>query len=79
MNAQELLKLKERVDEAKQTVAELKGQQTALLKQLKDEWKCSSIEAADRKIKEMKEEIEAMEESIETGLEELEERYGKIN
>ena len=79
MDAQGLLKLKKRIDEAKESVSQLKGQQTALMKQLKDEWRCGSVAAAEKKIQEMKEELTKMEKSIEKGLMELEERYGEDN
>lgn len=75
MKEQDLLKLKQEIDEAKDNVNQLKGQQTALLKQLKEEWGCSTIEAAEKKIAKMKKEIEILNTSIETGLEELEEKY----
>jgi septal ring factor EnvC (AmiA/AmiB activator) len=75
MTEQGLLKLKQEIDQAKSSVSELKGQQTALLKQLKDDWQCSSIEEAEKKIKKMQKEIETLDASIETGLEELEESY----
>jgi len=75
MKEADLLKLKQEIDQAKSSVSELKGQQTALLKQLKEEWGCSSIEEAEKKIKKMQKEIETLDASIETGLEELEEQY----
>ena len=74
MTEQGLLQLKKEIDQAKSSVSELKGQQTALLKQLKDDWQCSSIEEAEKKIKKMQKEIETLDASIETGLEELEEQ-----
>jgi prefoldin subunit 5 len=75
MKEQDLLKLKREIDEAKDSVNQLKGQQTALLKQLKDEFGCSSLEEAEKKIAKMKKELELLTESIENGLEELEEKY----
>lgn len=75
ITTENLLKLKEEVTEAKNTVLELNGQQTALLKQLKDIWKCSSIEEAEKKLKKLKNEIVSLEEQIEKGVEEIEENY----
>lgn len=73
MNETGLLKLKQEIDTAKDSVNQLKGQKTALLKQLQDEWNCTSIEEAEKRINKMKKEIETLDASIETGLEELEE------
>jgi len=75
MTEQDLLKLKQKIDDAKQQSSELKGQQTALMKQLKDDWKCSSIEEAEKLMEKMDKEIKTLNEKIETGLEELDEKY----
>jgi F0F1-type ATP synthase membrane subunit b/b' len=75
MTEQDLLKLKQKIDDAKQQSSELKGQQTALMKQLKDDWKCSSIEEAEKLMEKMDKEIKTLNEKIETGLEELEVYY----
>jgi uncharacterized protein YaaN involved in tellurite resistance len=72
MTESELLKLKKKVDEAKQTSAELKGHQTALFKQLKEDWDCTTIEEAEQRIKTMSKEVDKLTEQIETGMEELE-------
>lgn len=76
MKESELLKLKQQIDNAKSQTAELKGHQSALLKQLKDDWKCNSIEEAERLVKKMDKEISDLNQKIEEGLNELEERYG---
>ena len=75
MKEQDLFKLKQEIEEAKTSVSELKGQQNALLKQLKEEWGCSTVEEAEKKIQIMKKDIEKLENSIAVGLEELEEKY----
>jgi hypothetical protein len=75
MTETELLKLKKKVDEAKQTSSELRGEQTALMKQLKDDWDCSTVEEAERRIKTMSKDIEKLTEQIETGMEEVELKY----
>lgn len=76
MKESELLKLKQQIDNAKSQTAELKGHQSALLKQLKDDWKCNSVEEAERLVKKMDKEISDLNRKIEEGLLELEERYG---
>lgn len=75
MTEKELLDLKERVDDAKTKISELKGQQTALMNQLKTDWKCNSIEEAEKKLKTMEKEIATIEDKIKEGVEELEEKY----
>ena len=76
MNERELLDLKHQIEDAKTSVSELKGQQQMLMKQLKDEWKCNTIEEAERKIKSMGKEIDALQTQIDEGVKELEEKYG---
>jgi len=71
----ELLELKERVDEAKTTVSELTGQQTALMNQLKADWKCNTIAEADAKLEEMRTKIDSLDKKIKAGIQELEEKY----
>jgi len=75
MDEQELFKLKKQIDEAKSKVSELKGQQKHLMKQLKDEWDCTSIEAAEKKAKTIEKEINDLNQKITEGIEELEEKY----
>lgn len=73
MNEQELLDLKEEIVEVKETNAQLQGQQTELLSQLKTTFGCKTIEEAkllmeekatkrnvlDKEIKEKSDVIEA--------------------
>lgn len=75
MDAKGLMKLKQQIEEAKQSTAELKGQQTALMKQLKDDWKCNSIKEAEKLMETFEEDIANLNANIEKGLEELEEKY----
>jgi hypothetical protein len=75
MEVRELIKLKQKIEDAKQQTSELKGQQTALMKQLKDDWKCNSIKEAEALMEKMDWEIKTLNDQIETGLAELEEKY----
>ena len=75
MDESGLLKLKQKIDEAKTSVAELKGQQTAILQQLKSEYKCNSINEAKLKLKEVDKQIDELDEKIDKGLKELEGKY----
>lgn len=75
MTEKQLLDLKKKVDEAKTTVSELTGQRTAQIKQLKDEWKCSSVEEAEKKLEKMSKDITELDQQIEESIEELETKY----
>jgi peptidoglycan hydrolase CwlO-like protein len=75
LDEKKLLELKKQVDDAKSTVSELTGQKKALMKQLQEEWECKTVEEAGVKLKEMQTEITALEQTIKTGMEELEKKY----
>lgn len=75
MNENQLLKLKREVEEAKTSISELKGHLSALMTQLKNDWKCGSIEDAEKKLKSLKKEIDTLDEQIQTGITKLEEEY----
>lgn len=75
MNETDLIKLKQKVEDAKRSTSELKGQKNALMKQLKDDWKCETVEEAEKLITKMDKEITALNKQIETGLKELKEKY----
>jgi len=75
LNETQLLKLKKQVEEAKTEVSELRGHQSALTKQLKEEWGCKDIAEAEKKLKAMQKEIEQIDASIAEGIKELEENY----
>jgi len=77
MTEQDLLDLKEKVDAAKTAVSELTGQKTALMKQLKDDWDCSTIEEAEEKITSMEERISTLDKKIKKSTEELEAKINK--
>ena len=75
MTERDLLTLKEEIDEAKASVSELKGQQTVLMKQLKDTYGCKTVEEAETLIVKGKKEIEKLQQQIDSGIKELEEKY----
>lgn len=75
MNEQQLFELKERIDTTKSKVSELKGQQQLLMKELKEQWNCDSVETAEKKAKTIENEINALNTKIDKGTEELEEKY----
>lgn len=72
MTPEELLELKKEIAAAKTNEAQLTGQRTAILKQFKDDLKCPSVEAAEKKLKTLDTEIENISAQIDEGIEELE-------
>lgn len=75
MNEKELLELKEQIEDAKQEVNRLEGRQDGLMSQLQKDWGCKTLEQAKKKLEGLKDEIKDLEENIESGVAELEERY----
>jgi chromosome segregation ATPase len=75
MKPDELLDLKDEIEKAKQDLSEFKGQQKALMTQLKSEWGCISIEQAEKKLSDMDDELALLDSQIEKGIKEIEEKY----
>jgi len=75
MTEKNLLELKDQIEDAKASVAELKGQQTILMQQLKTNYNCKSIEEAETLLAKWKKEVDKMQIQIDEGLKELEEKY----
>jgi hypothetical protein len=75
MTEQDLLKLKQKIDDAKRQTSELKGHKTALMNQLKTDWKCNTVEEAEKLMTKMDKEITTLNDTIEKGLKELGEKY----
>ena len=75
MEHQDLLDLKEKIDQAKEKSAELKGQLKGLTKELSDDWGCTNLAQAEKKVTEMETDITKLNDQIKAGVEELEEKY----
>jgi len=69
---QRLFALKEKIDEAKNTVAELTGQLQAHMKQLNDDWSCTTVKDAEVKLRKIDADIESLEAKITKGVKSLE-------
>lgn len=76
MKEVDLLRLKEQIDEASKEAAELNGELTARMKQLKQDWKCNNLKEAKKHLISLDKQIESLDKQIEEGLNELEEQYG---
>ena len=77
MDKHDLLQLRETIETSKTKVSELKGSEKQMMKTLKEDWGCSSIAEAEKKIKEMTAEIEETNTQIKEKTEELEDTYLK--
>lgn len=67
----ELTEIKERIDSSKQKVSELKANQNFLLKKLKDEWNCNTLEEAEKMVIDLKASISTMESDLNKKLDEI--------
>ena len=74
---EKLLQKKKEIEEAKTELSELKGQEKALMLQLKNDWSCSTLEAANKKVDKLDKVLNSLEEEINELTEELEESYGE--
>lgn len=75
LTEQELMSLKKDIEKTKTELSELKGENKALLKQLKDEHSCASVKEAEKKIQKLQDEIDELSLTIEEKTKELEETY----
>jgi flagellar biosynthesis chaperone FliJ len=75
MDEKELLNLKEKINQAKTKVFELKGRQDYLMQDLKDNWKCVSVDSAQTTLQTYEKEIEETSNKIEKATMKLKEKY----
>jgi len=75
MTDRELLELKGKIEKSKEDLAQLKGEKKALMKQLLQEFGCSSIPEAKKRIEENDEAIKKLEVKKEKAVQVLEEEY----
>jgi F0F1-type ATP synthase membrane subunit b/b' len=72
---QKLLDMKTKLENAKARKSELLGQQKQVLKNLKDDFDCSTLDEAKEKLKNMKAKIDRLETKFKTDLAKLEADY----
>jgi phage shock protein A len=70
---QELLDLKKKVDNARSEEERLTGQKTQIMRQLKDDYDCDSVEEAEKKLSRLKKQVENLDEELEEGVKQLQE------
>ena len=75
MTTEQLLELKQDIEDTKTTVSELNGQLTTLKKQLKEDWQCNTIKQAEEMLKELDGNISKLDDRIKKGMAKLEDEY----
>jgi len=75
MTEQQLLQLKKDTEQAKIKVSELTGEQTVLMKQLKKEFNCDTLEQASEKLQILSGRKRKYDERIQKAIDELKEKY----
>jgi hypothetical protein len=75
MTAEQLLRLKEKIEKGKTRLAELQGQKQQLMKSLAADYRCKTLEEASELVKEQDKKIRKMEERIEEETLTLKETY----
>lgn len=75
MTAEQLLRLKEKIEKGKTRLAELQGQKQQLMKSLAADYKCKTLGEASELVKEQDKKIRKMEERIEEETLTLKETY----
>lgn len=71
MNEQELLELKQSIENAKSDLSELQGRRKSLMEQLEDDWDCHSVEDAEAKVDELLTELDEVNHAIQEGVQEI--------
>ncbi|HQF50822.1 MAG TPA: hypothetical protein PK588_08655 [Paludibacteraceae bacterium] len=75
INERELLELKDKINKAKPLVAELRGKRDYLLKQIKEEYQCTSMEQILQKEEELEKEIEEINQKIQQNIKKIQNDY----
>lgn len=71
----ELIAKKQEIEDAKQVIAESKGEMKALIQQLKDTYKCSTLAEAKKVLMKLQKSVETLTSDIEEAKELLQETY----
>lgn len=75
LTEEDLLDLKKEIDAAKTETAQLEGQKKELMRQLKENWDCDTVEEAEAKLKKLQKKYKDTTEQIADGITELQEKY----
>jgi len=75
MKENELIALKQEIEEAKEQRSKLQGQVEALMGQLKDDYGCDTLKKAEKLLTDMEKELATLSNEIQVGLDELENEF----
>ena len=75
LTEKQLLSLKKDIEQNKQQIERLKGEEIALLKRLKQEYACDTLEDAEDKLKELREDEEKLNQDIQNLTDAIEDKY----
>ena len=75
MDKKQLLEIKEKIENRKPRLSELKGKGGSLMDVLKKSWGCPTVKQAEKKLGELKKELKGLEEAKQRGIEKLENEY----
>ncbi len=79
MNEQDLLELKDEIEDAKTQVAELKGKEKYLKQELQDKWNCETMKEAEKLLSQMEKDAEKIDKQIQKETKQIEDKYvGRI-
>ncbi len=79
MTEKDLVQLRDKIDQAKQELASLEGQEKMILKSLQQEFDCNNVKEAKELHEERVKELEKLEDEITEDLNQLELDYGKTD
>ena len=79
MTEKQLLDLKNRIEESKNSVAQLQGKANHFFQELKKNWGVNTMEQAKKKAAVMKKEIDKMEEEVNELMNKLEQKLEELN
>lgn len=75
MNDKKLLELKQKIEDKKSSISELKGKRSVTLDNLKKNWNCISLEQASKLLEKLRMEIEDLKNKKESGIRKLLKQY----
>jgi prefoldin subunit 5 len=75
LTEKDLLRKKREIEQAKEELSELKGQEKALMKRLEEEYGITTIEQAEEKLESLQQQVSDLDTLIQEKTEAIEEKY----
>lgn len=73
-----LVDLQKRIEKAKEELAGIEAEKKVILRQLRETYKCNSIEEAEKKIKELEKKVDKQTKAVDQLVEQIKEKYDVI-